>query len=138
MARLSPVQIGLPLAPRGAGGAPHARGCECPRCEAGFAPSEGARAAAAREAEERRLREAAAAALARARERQRVKALKLALALEEGERQTAAYLRRQAQMAARVKRDPRLDALLASRGAGKPVADAIADAEARFRRGRQS
>ena len=81
-----------------------------------------------------RLRLAAQRALDRRRERQQAKALALQLALHEEERRTDAYLQQQAQVRERVERDPRLDALLASRRRGKPVAEALAEVEQRFGR----
>jgi hypothetical protein len=79
-----------------------------------------------------RLRAAAQRALDRRRERQQARALALQLALVEEERETDAYLRRQAEVRERVERDPRLDALLAFRRRGKPVAEALAEVERRF------
>lgn len=84
----------------------------------------------AREAE--RLRLAARRALERRRERQQAKALALQLALHEEERRTDAYLQQQAEVRERLQRDPRLDALLAFRRRGKPVAEALAEVERRF------
>jgi hypothetical protein len=78
------------------------------------------------------LRLAASRALARRRHRQRAKALALELALVEDERRTEAYLRQQAELQERLQRDPRLDALLAFRRRGKPVAEALAEVEQRF------
>ena len=82
--------------------------------------------------EESRLRLAARRTLDRRRERQQAKALALQLALVEEERRTEDYLRRQAEVQARLERDPRLDALLAFRRRGKPVAEALAEVEQRF------
>jgi hypothetical protein len=86
----------------------------------------------AREAE--RLRLAARRALDRRRERQQAKALALQLALQEDERRTDAYLQEQAEVRARLERDPRLDALLAFRRRGTPVAEALAEVEECFAR----
>ena len=96
----------------------HAPQCRCPRCQ-------GWTDVAA-------VRRAAEAALARRRERQRAKALALQLELAEDEKRTDAYLRHQAEVVERVRRDPRLDALLRSRQAGKPVSEALAEVERRF------
>jgi delta 1-pyrroline-5-carboxylate dehydrogenase len=74
----------------------------------------------------------AEAALARRRERRRARALALELELAEEERRTNEYLQRQAARFARLREDHRLDLLLASREAGKPVAEAIAEVERRF------
>ena len=108
-----------------ADGRTHDRGCACPRCQ-GWTE------------EGRALREKAEVALARRRERRRARALALELELAEGERRTDQYLREQAALAERLKEDHRLDLLLASREAGKPVAEAIAEVERRFARTRAS
>ena len=79
-----------------------------------------------------RLRKQAEAALGRQRRRRRAKALALELALAEEERRTEDYLRRQAEARERAARDPRLDALLAFRRRGKPVAEALAEVDRRF------
>jgi hypothetical protein len=113
-------------------GETHRRDCECPRCDAGFRPSERQRNIAAQRLEARKARAAAEAALARKRERARIKALRLALELEEEERRTAERLRADAQLRARLSQDPRLTALLDSRRAGRPMNDAVAEVERRF------
>jgi len=115
-----------------ADGQTHRRECECPRCDAGFGPSEGQREAAARRSREQRERRAAEAALERKRARDRIKALRLAVALEQDERRTAARLREEAELAARVRSDAKLVALLAIRRAGLPPADAVEETERRF------
>jgi hypothetical protein len=112
-------------------GQTHRRDCECPRCEAGFGPSERQRATAAQRWEDQRLREQAAAALERRRARARIKALGVALALEEEERQTAARLREEAALAQRLHSDPRLAALLENRRRGRSPEEAIREAESR-------
>jgi hypothetical protein len=115
-----------------ADGDTHRRDCECPRCDAGWRPSEGQRDAAARRWREQQERQAAEAALRRKQARDRVKALRLALALEEEERRTAARLREEAALAARLRKDARLSTLLAIRQAGLPPADAVQETERRF------
>jgi hypothetical protein len=112
-----------------ADGQTHRRDCECPRCDAGFRPSEKERAVAARRWEEQQIRLAAEAALARKRARDRVKALETTVALEAEERRTADRLRALAELRERLKGDRRLEALLASRRAGRPVEEALADAD---------
>ena len=112
-------------------GQTHRRDCDCARCDAGFRPSEGERELAARRWQERQEREAAAAALEKKRARARLKALRTAIRLEEEARQTAAHVRALAETRERLKRDPRLEALLASRRAGRPVEEAIEEAERR-------
>jgi hypothetical protein len=130
MARKPPIQPGLPLCE--ADGRTHARGCECPRCEAGFVPAEAERAAAARRVEEERVRLAAEKVLARKRDRLRARALALRLELEAEERRTDAYLAKQAELLPRLARDERLEALLDARRAGKPPTHAIAEVERKF------
>jgi hypothetical protein len=107
MTRASTVQPFLPrLDPETEG---HPARCRCPRCE----------------------ERTAAAALARKRHRQRLKARGLELELAAEERRTARYLREQAALLERLRRDERLDVLLAVRRAGRPAADAVAEAERR-------
>jgi hypothetical protein len=132
MAKKPAAQPGLPGLEPEEDTRTHPRGCECPRCDAGYAPTESERAAAARQAEEERVREAAEAALRRKRERQRARALALQLELEAEERRTDAYLARQAEILPRLARDERLEALLRYRRAGKPATHAIAEVERRF------
>jgi hypothetical protein len=128
--RTPPLTLKLPRLE--ADGQTHRRECECPRCDAGFGPSEGQREAAARRLREQRERRAAETALERKRVRDRIKALRLTLALEEDERRTAARLREEAALAARLRSDARLTALLAIRRAGLPPADAVEETERRF------
>jgi hypothetical protein len=131
MARRRPPRT-LTLPRLEADGQTHRRDCECPRCDAGFRPSEGQRGTAAQRWEEQKAREQAAAALARKRARERIKSLRLALALEEDERRTAARLREEAALAERLRQDPRLAALLAMRSTGLPPEAAVEETERRF------
>src|SRR5207244_3590066 len=112
-------------------GQTHRRDCDCPRCDAGFRPSEGERAVAARRWEEQQARAAAEASLAKKRARQQLKALRTTIALEEEERRTALRLRALAEMRERLRADRRLEALLDSRKAGRPIDEALAEAERR-------
>jgi hypothetical protein len=112
-------------------GQTHRRDCDCPRCDAGFRPSEGERELAARRWQERQEREAAEAALEKKRARDRLKALRTTIRLEEEARQTTAHVQALVETRERLKRDPRLEALLASRRAGRPVEEAIEEAERR-------
>ncbi len=130
MARQRKIQPGLPLFE--ADGQTHARGCECPRCEAGYVPTEGDREVAARRVEEERVRQAAEKVLARKRERLRARALALRLELEADERRTDAFLAKQAELLPRLARDERLEALLRARRAGAEPGTAIAEVERRF------
>jgi hypothetical protein len=128
--RSPPSTLSLPRLE--ADGQTHRRDCECPRCEAGFGPSEGQRGAAARRWQEQQDRQKAEAALARKRARDRIKALRLALALEEEDRRTAARLREEANLVARLKKDARLSTLLAIRQEGLPPDDAVRETERRL------
>ena len=123
----SPQTLTLPLVE--ADGHTHRRDCECPRCDAGFRPSDKERALAARRWEDQQARAAAESALARKRARDRVKALRRTIALEEEERRTAALVAAQAALRDRIQGDRRLAALLDSRRAGRPVAEALEVAE---------
>ena len=127
--RIRPRSLSLPRLE--ADGQTHRRDCECPRCEAGFSPSEGQREAAGRRWDEQRAREQAAVALERRRARARIKALGVTLALEEEERRTEARLREEAALAARLRADPRLSAMLDNRRRGRPPEEAIREAESR-------
>jgi hypothetical protein len=125
----SKLQPTLPLVE--ADGRTHRRDCDCPRCDAGFRPSERERADATHRWEEQQARAAAEVALARKRARQHLKALRTTLALEEEERRTTERLRALAEMRERLKADHRLEALLDSRRAGRPIDEALAEAERR-------
>jgi hypothetical protein len=114
-------------------GQTHRRDCECARCEAGFRPAEAEREEAARKWQAHVARAKAEAALAKKREKERVKALRLELELDQEWHQTKARLDEQAELLARIKRDGRLDELLDLRRAGKPISEALAQVEHKFR-----
>jgi len=116
-------------------GQTHRRDCDCPRCDAGFRPSEQERSLASRRWEERQAREAAEAALEKKRARDRARALRTTLKLEASERETATRLQALAELRRRLESDRRLRALLDSRQAGRPIEEALAIAE---RQGRKS
>src|SRR5262245_47046926 len=61
-------------------GVTHRRACECPRCEAGYGPSDAERARAALRWDEQRARQAAERMLLRRQERKRAKAMTTAAA----------------------------------------------------------
>jgi hypothetical protein len=124
MRRLQPT---LPLLE--ADGRTHRRDCDCPRCDAGFRPSDSERGQAARRWDEQQARQAAEVALEKKRARQHLKSLKTTLALEQEERRTAEQLKALAEIRERLRADPRLQELLASRRAGRPVEQALAEAE---------
>jgi len=110
-------------------GQTHRRDCDCPRCDAGFRPSEQQRALAARRWEDRQARQDAEAALEKKRARDRAKALRHAIKLETAERETAARLQALADLRRRLEADRRLHALLDSRRQGRPVEEALAKAD---------
>src|SRR5262245_3575984 len=115
-------------------GQTHRRDCDCPRCDAGFRPSEQARDQAARRWETQQARPAAAAALEKKRARNQAKLTAAALQREAVERETAAHLRELADLRRRLENARRLRTLLDSRKAGRPVAEALAAADSLNRR----
>jgi uncharacterized Zn finger protein (UPF0148 family) len=115
-------------------GQTHRRDCDCPRCDAGFRPSEQERTQATRRWEAQQARQAAEAALEKKRARNRAKAQAAALRREAAERETAAHLRELAELRRRLENDRRLRALLDSRRQGSSVEEALAIAEGRARR----
>jgi hypothetical protein len=121
------LQPTLPLLE--ADGQTHRRDCDCPRCDAGFRPSESERATAARRWREQRERRAAEARLEKKRARDRLRSLQTTLALEEEAQRTAARLAELAAMRERIRSDRQLATLLASRRAGRTVEEALRDAD---------
>src|SRR5262245_9000859 len=130
MARRLSLQLQFPRFERD--GVTHRRDCECTRCDAGYRPSELERVQAAQRWEDQRARKAAETLLARQREKEEARAMRTAVALAEQERKTNEILREHAELLDRLKQDERLDALLAFRRQGMPVADAIAEVDRRF------
>jgi hypothetical protein len=108
-----------------ADGVTHRRECECPRCDAGYRPSESERALAARRWRHESDREKAQSAHEKLQEKKRVRALKLGLALAAEAKETEARLLEQDRLAAGLADDPRLAELLRLRRAGVPVAEAL-------------
>lgn len=115
-----------------ADGVTHRRDCTCPRCEAGFGPSEAQRRAAARAWEDAELRRQAERLLERRQARARAKALSRVKEMDLGARETAQALAAQRQTAERVAADVRLKAFLAQRSLGKSVSEALAEVERQF------
>jgi hypothetical protein len=115
-------------------GQTHRRDCECPRCDAGFRPSEQERRLASHRWEAQQARLAAEAALEKKRAREQAKALRTAIKLEQAERETATRLQALADLRRRLEADRQLRALLDSRRAGRPVDEALAAAERLGRR----
>jgi hypothetical protein len=112
-----------------ADGVTHARDCACPRCDAGFGPSERERRVAEARWREREAEEEARRMAERRRRRRLAKAIALRDALEQDERQVDRRLRAERELRARLAADARLEALLARRRAGAPVERALAEAE---------
>ena len=110
-------------------GVTHRRDCECVRCDAGFRPSEEDRRTARLRWEVRRARGAAERALERRRERARVKQAALALELEAEAKAVDDRIRALRAARARADSDARLALLRRLRGAGVPLAEALAAVE---------
>lgn len=72
------------------------------------------------------------AAFQRMQRRARRKALQLELAIEQERRHADKYLAAQERALARIARDQRVDALLALRREGKPIAEALSEVDQRF------
>jgi hypothetical protein len=119
-----------------ADGQTHRRDCECPRCEAGFTPTdhdrEVAREVAKRRGAEKQGRAAAARAWERKRERARLAQLDLAAYFRAGNAAADAEVRRLHELRAKVIADRRLDELLRLRREGLPLGLALAEIDRRF------
>jgi len=110
-------------------GVTHARACECPRCEAGFQPSEQQRAQAEDEWRRARARERAAQLAARQTAKREAQAMKLLLELDTEARSTSRRLLREDRSRERAQADGQLQELLRLRAAGVPYAEAMARVE---------
>ena len=115
-----------------ADGETHRRDCGCPRCEAGFAPTEKDREVAGRRTAARRGREVAARAWARKKEAARLKQQDLAAYFEGAHAVVEAEVRRLRALRAKVIEDRRAEELLALRRAGMSLGEALAEVERRF------
>ncbi len=128
MARTAVIrQTNLPRFERD--GVTHALACECPRCDAGFRPSDRQRREAANRFRERRARTLAETGLDRMLVRKQARAMKIELALDEEAHNTNMRLEAQAREQARIDEDARLKALLELRASGLSISDALAAAE---------
>ena len=116
MTRVAVVQMSLPRFE--ADGVTHARDCECPRCEAGFRPSERQRRDAADVWRRHRERARAHEALERMKAKQRERALKLGLALDEQTRATDALLAEEEKRERSAAGDDRMETFLRLRAQG--------------------
>lgn len=110
-------------------GVTHRRDCECPRCDAGYGPSEGERAAARQRWEVEKARAAAERALARRRARLRVKQAALEIQLEGEAKAVDERIRALRAAQARMDQDERLSLLRRLRQQGVPLPEALAEVE---------
>jgi hypothetical protein len=115
-----------------ADGETHRRDCECPRCEAGFTPSDHERDVAHRRAAEKQGRAAAARAWERKKERARLAQLELATYFRKGNAAADAEVARLREVRGRVLADRRLEELLRLRREGFPLGAALAEIDRRF------
>jgi hypothetical protein len=115
-----------------ADGQTHRRDCECPRCEAGFTPTDHDRERAARRAAEKQGRVAAARAAERRKERTRLAQLDLQAYFRAGNATADAEVQRLRDMRSKALADRRLDELLRLRREGLPLGLALAEIDRRF------
>jgi len=115
-----------------ADGETHRRDCECPRCEAGFTPTDHDRERAARRAAEKQGRVAAARAAERKKERTRLAQLDLQAYFRAGNATADAEVQRLRDMRSKALADRRLDELLRLRREGLPLGLALAEIDRRF------
>jgi len=115
-----------------ADGQTHRRDCECPRCEAGFTPTDHDRERAARRAAEKQGRVAAARAAERKKERTRLAQLDLQAYFRAGNATANAEVQRLRDMRSKALADRRLDELLRLRREGLPLGLALAEIDRRF------
>lgn len=119
-----------------ADGETHRRDCECPRCEAGFTPSERERERAAERVGAKRAakqgQQAAVRAWERKREARRLAQLDLAAYFRKGNAAADAEVQRLRDLRAKVIADRRLDELLRLRREGMSLAAAVTEVDRRF------
>jgi len=115
-----------------ADGETHRRDCECPRCEAGFTPTDHDRQLAARRVAEKQGRAAAARAWERRKERTRLAQLDLAAYFQAGNAAADAEVHRLREVRNKVIADRRLDELLRLRREGLPLGVALDEIDRRF------
>jgi|GEM_PF-3369070 len=115
-----------------ADGQTHRRDCECPRCEAGFTPTDHDRERAARRAAEKQGRAAAARAAERRKERVRLAQLDLQAYFRAGNAAADAEVQRLRDMRNKAIADRRLDELLRLRREGLPLGLALEQIDRRF------
>jgi hypothetical protein len=115
-----------------ADGLTHRRDCECPRCEAGFTPTDHDRERAARRAAEKQGRAAAARAVERKKERTRLAQMDLQAYFRAGNAAADAEVQRLRDMRSKAIADRRLDELLRLRSEGLPLGLALEEIDRRF------
>lgn len=115
-----------------ADGQTHRRDCECPRCDAGFTPTDHDRQVAERRSAGKQGRAAAARAWERKKERARLAQLELAAYFRAGNLTADAEVRRLRELRRKVLADRRLDELLRLRREGWPLGLALAEIDRRF------
>ena len=116
-----------------ADGRTHTRGCECPRCEAGFTPSEHDREVAGLRAAAERGRRAAARAFERRKERARLAQVDHDLYFRRAQEVADAEVERLRQSRRLAMADRRMADLLRLRREGLSLESAIAEVDRRFR-----
>jgi len=115
-----------------ADGQTHRRDCECPRCEAGFTPTDHDRQVAARRVAEKQGRLAAARAAERKKERTRLAQLDLQAYFRAGNAAADAEVQRLRDLRSKAIADRRLDELLRLRREGLPLGLALDEIDRRF------
>ena len=115
-----------------ADGETHRRDCECPRCDAGFTPTEHDRQVAERRAAGKQGRRAAARALERKKELTRLKQLELAAYFAQGNAAADAEVQRLRALRDRALHDRRMDEFLLLRKSGMALEMALAEVDHRF------
>lgn len=115
-----------------ADGQTHRRDCECPRCEAGFTPTDHDRQVAARRVAGKQGRAAAARAAERKKERTRLAQLDLQAYFRAGNAAADVQVQRLRDMRSKAIADRRLDELLRLRREGLPLGLALDEIDRRF------
>jgi len=115
-----------------ADGQTHRRDCECPRCEAGFTPTDHDRELAARRVAEKQGRAAAARAAERKKERTRIAQLDLQAYFRASNAAADAEVHRLRELRSKAIADRRLDELLRLRREGLPLGLALDEIDRRF------
>jgi hypothetical protein len=115
-----------------ADGETHRRDCECPRCDAGFTPTEHERELAERRAAGKQGRRTAARALERKKELKRIKQLELMAYFAQGNTAADAEVSRLRALRDTSLHDRRMDEFLLLRRSGMALEMALAEVDQRF------